>query len=145
MYPNTKYDSEIQCHLNYEDSPEQMRFIPGDQNGVSRLQYQGHLLGTIIDVLINASVLDRKNAYLIQFNNITTMSVPLADMPSFVPSPPTSQSSQSPGLISYFAHLERCPQPCQPRHKTPPHATPPILLGEEFAQKITQPLLVANK
>jgi hypothetical protein len=101
VYRNIKYDGSLFCNLICDDNPTMdEKYPPGTR--VERLEPSTNMLlaGTVMDIPFPDDLsLDTAPSYTIQFNNGTSMSIPLSEMADIIPKPPvdiaTSNSQDS--------------------------------------------------
>jgi len=63
----------------------------------------------VMDIPMDTSKSDDDRSYLVQFDDATTVSIPVADMPSLVPAPSVSLQSEdtSDSLLPPFLQLKK--------------------------------------
>mmetsp|Transcript_44336 Transcript_44336/g.94371 ORF Transcript_44336/g.94371 Transcript_44336/m.94371 type:complete len:254 (-) Transcript_44336:686-1447(-) len=90
LYPDLKYDGGLFCTLYRDAVPRQDEpFPPG-----TRVDYFGESIktlrcGTVVDIPMDPTVPESERAYLVQLDSGQSVSVPVGDMPKYLPRRPT--------------------------------------------------------
>jgi len=95
VYPDLRYDGGLFCSLVRDGgAPMEELYPPGTR--VERLDPTSKLLlaGTVMDIPLSTDVLGFPS-YLILFDNGTSASIPLTEMPSMIPAPPVPISDMA--------------------------------------------------
>jgi hypothetical protein len=104
VYPDLCYDGGLFCSLVRDGgAPMEELYPPGTR--VERVDPTSKLLmaGTVMDIPLSTDVLGSPS-YLILFDNGTSASIPLVDMPSMIPAPPVHISDMA-GSVSEHSPL----------------------------------------
>ena len=95
------YDGGLFCHLKRDGSPPQdEEYQPGTRVERAHPRTRVPQKGTVMDIPMPASEQGETTQYLVQFDDGTTAEVPVADIPSLVPTPPAPPRAAS--LASAF-------------------------------------------
>jgi hypothetical protein len=89
VYPTLKYDGGLFCHLYRDGAPSQDKpYPPGTRIERFHPQFKVMRSGTVMDIPPDPTEPDNSKTYLIQFDDSSTIRVPLSMMPSLLPKPP---------------------------------------------------------
>ena len=109
-YPTLKYDGGLFCHLYRDGAPSQDEAYPPGTR-VERFHPDLKVMrsGTVMDIPLSLSEPDESKTYLIQFDDSSTVRIPLSMMPSLFPKPPVNidDSGATDTLLPPFLQLNK--------------------------------------
>ena len=103
IYSNIKYDGGLFCSLYRDDTPRQDKeFPPGTRVEQPHPVTQVPRSGTVVDVPLDSPQPDEDKSYLIQFDDSTTVSVPVSGMTLLIVKPPAIDKTEQDTLPPPF-------------------------------------------